>query len=197
MKYVDEFRSAELTQKYATAIAQLVTSPWTIMEICGGQTHSIVKYALDTLLPNTVTLIHGPGCPVCVTPTQLIDQAIAIASLPNTILCSFGDMLRVPGTHQDLLSVKAQGADIRILYSPLDALTIAGENLDREVVFFGVGFETTAPATAMTVYQAAQQNISNFSLLVSHVLVPPAIEAILSDSNCQVQGFLLRVMCVR
>jgi hydrogenase expression/formation protein HypD len=191
MKYVDEFRNAELTQKYATAISQWVTRPWTIMEICGGQTHSIVKYGLDTLLPEKVTLIHGPGCPVCVTPTQAIDQAMAIASLPNTILCSFGDMLRVPGTEQDLLSVKAQGGDIRILYSPLDALTIARENIDREVVFFGVGFETTAPATAMTVYQAAQQKISNFSLLVSHVLVPPAIEAILSDPNCQVQGFLL------
>ena len=191
MKYVDEFRGAELTQKYATAIAQLVTRPWTIMEICGGQTHSIVKYGLDSLLPKQVTLIHGPGCPVCVTPTQLIDQAIAIASLPNTILCSFGDMLRVPGTQQDLLSIKAQGGDVRILYSPLDALTIARENPEREVVFFGVGFETTVPATAMTVYQAAQQNIPNFSLLVSHVLVPPAMEAILSAPNCQVQGFLL------
>ncbi|RMG08270.1 MAG: hydrogenase formation protein HypD [Cyanobacteria bacterium J055] len=191
MKYIDEFRNAELTQKYATAIAQLVTCPWTIMEICGGQTHSIVKYGLDTLLPDKVTLIHGPGCPVCVTPTEAIDRAIAIAALPNVILCSFGDMLRVPGTEKDLLSVKAKGGDIRILYSPLDALKIARENPDREVVFFGVGFETTAPATAMTVYQAAQQQIPNFSLLVSHVLVPPAIEAILSAPNCQVQGFLL------
>lgn len=191
MKYIDEFRDAELAQNYVKAIAKLVTRPWNIMEICGGQTHSIVKYGLDTLLPDTVTLIHGPGCPVCVTPTQAIDFAIAIAALPNTILCSFGDMLRVPGTEKNLLSVKATGSDVRILYSPLDALTIARENRDREVVFFGVGFETTAPATAMTVYQAAEQNLSNFSLLVSHVLVPPAIEALLSAPNCQVQGFLL------
>ncbi|WP_204103259.1 MULTISPECIES: hydrogenase formation protein HypD [Spirulina sp. CCY15215] len=191
MKYIDEFRDAELAQKYTQAIAKLVTRPWNIMEICGGQTHSIVKYGLDTLLPDTVTLIHGPGCPVCVTPTEAIDLAIAIASLPNTILCSFGDMLRVPGTEKNLLSVKATGSDVRILYSPLDALTIARENRDREVVFFGVGFETTAPATAMTVYQAAAQNLANFSLLVSHVLVPPAMEALLSAPNCQVQGFLL------
>jgi hydrogenase expression/formation protein HypD len=192
MKYVDEYRNAEAAQHYAKAIAHLATHSWTIMEICGGQTHTIVKYSLDALLPPNITLIHGPGCPVCVTPAEIIDQAIALAALPNVILCSFGDMLRVPGSPDkgDLLSVKATGGDVRILYSPLDALKIAQANPDKEVVFFAVGFETTAPATAMTVYQAAQQNIQNFSLLVSHVRVPPAMEAILSSPNCQVQGFL-------
>jgi hydrogenase expression/formation protein HypD len=192
MKYVDEYRNAEAVQHYAKAIAQLVTRPWTIMEICGGQTHSIVKYGLDNLLPPNITLIHGPGCPVCVTPAEIIDQAIALASLPNVILCSFGDMLRVPGSPDkgDLLSMKAMGGDVRILYSPLDALKIAEANPDKEVVFFAVGFETTAPATAMAVYQAAQQHLPNFSLLVSHVRVPPAMEVILSAPDCQVQGFL-------
>jgi hydrogenase expression/formation protein HypD len=192
MKYVDEYRNAEAVQHYAKAIAQLVTRPWTIMEICGGQTHAIVKYGLDDLLPREITLIHGPGCPVCVTPAEIIDTAIALAALPNVILCSFGDMLRVPGSADrgDLLSVKATGGDVRILYSPLDALKIARANPDKEVVFFAVGFETTAPATAMAVYQAAQQNLKNFSLLVSHVRVPPAMEVILSSPDCQVQGFL-------
>lgn len=192
MKYVDEYRNAEAVRHYAKAIAQLITCPWTIMEICGGQTHTIVKYGLDDLLPPEITLIHGPGCPVCVTPAEIIDQAIALATLPNVILCSFGDMLRVPGSPEqgDLLSVKAMGGDVRILYSPLDALKIAQANPDKEVVFFAVGFETTAPATAMAVYQAAQQNLQNFSLLVSHVRVPPAMEAILSSPDCQVQGFL-------
>lgn len=190
MKYVDEYRNAEAVQRYVQAIAQLITRPWTIMEICGGQTHSIVKHSLDDLLPPEITLIHGPGCPVCVTPAEIIDQAIALAALPNVILCSFGDMLRVPGTHRDLLSVKALGGDVRILYSPLDALKIAQANPDKEVVFFAVGFETTAPATAMAVYQAAQQTLQNFSLLVSHVCVPPAMEVILSAPACQVQGFL-------
>jgi hydrogenase expression/formation protein HypD len=192
MKYVDEYRNAEAVQHYARAIAHLATRPWTIMEICGGQTHAIVKYGLDELLPPDITLIHGPGCPVCVTPAEIIDQAIALAALSNVILCSFGDMLRVPGSPEqgDLLSVKATGGDVRILYSPLDALKIAQANPDKEVVFFAVGFETTAPATAMAVYQAAQQNLQNFSLLVSHVRVPPAMEVILSSPDCQVQGFL-------
>ena len=160
------------------------------MEICGGQTHSIVKFGVDELLPNEITLIHGPGCPVCVTPIELIDQAIAIASLPDVIFCSFGDMLRVPGSYADLLTVKAKGGDIRIVYSPLDAINIAQANPTKQIVFFAVGFETTAPATAMLVYQADQQGIQNISLLVSHVLVPPAMAAILSSPQNQVQGFL-------
>lgn len=190
MKFVDEYRDAEAVQHYAKAIAQITTKPWTIMEICGGQTHSIVKFGIDELLPQAITLIHGPGCPVCVTPIELIDQAIAIASLPHVIFCSFGDMLRVPGSHADLLTVKAQGGDIRIVYSPLDALKLAQANPTKQIVFFAVGFETTAPATAMLVYQAHQQGINNLSLLVSHVLVPPAMEAILSSPHNQVQGFL-------
>jgi hydrogenase expression/formation protein HypD len=192
MKYVDDYRNPETAQQYAKAIAGLTTRPWTIMEICGGQTHSIVKYGLDTLLPPQVTLIHGPGCPVCVTPAEIIDTAITLAALPNVILCSFGDMLRVPGSPNqgDLLSAKALGGDVRILYSPLDVLKIAQANPEKEVVFLAVGFETTAPATAMAVCQAAQQNLLNFSLLVSHVLVPPAMEVILSAPDCRVQGFL-------
>jgi len=160
------------------------------MEICGGQTHAIVKYGLNQLLPPEVTLIHGPGCPVCVTPIDLIDRAIALAGLPEVIFCSFGDMLRVPGSEKDLFWVKSQGGDVRIIYSPLEAVAIARENPEREVVFFAIGFETTAPATAMAVYQADQENLENFSLLVSHVLVPPAMEAILSTPDCRVQGFL-------
>ncbi len=190
MKFVDEYRDATTAQDCAKAIARITTRPWTIMEICGGQTHAIVKFGIDELLPDNITLIHGPGCPVCVTPIALIDQAIVIASHPEVIFCSFGDMLRVPGTAQDLLSIKATGGDIRIVYSPVDCLKIAQENPNKQVVFFGVGFETTAPATAMAVYQAAQQNIPNFSMLVSHVLVPPAMEAILSAPNRKVQGFL-------
>jgi hydrogenase expression/formation protein HypD len=190
MKYVDEYRDAQTVADYQTAIATQLTRPWTIMEICGGQTHSIVKYGIDTLLPTDLTLIHGPGCPVCVTPTQLIDQALFLARQPEIIFCSFGDMLRVPGSKEDLLSVKAQGGDVRIVYSPLDCLPLAQANPHRQVVFFGVGFETTAPATAMTVYQAQQQNIGNFSLLCAHVLVPPAMTALLSDPNALVQGFL-------
>jgi hydrogenase expression/formation protein HypD len=160
------------------------------MEVCGGQTHSIVKFGIDELLPNDITLVHGPGCPVCVTPLEQIDKAIEIASRPDVIFCSFGDMLRVPGSDKDLLTVKAKGGDIKIVYSPLDALKLAIENQDKEVVFFAVGFETTAPANAMAVYQANNQNIKNFSVLVSHVLVPPAIEAILSSENNRVQAFL-------
>jgi hydrogenase expression/formation protein HypD len=160
------------------------------MEVCGGQTHAIVKFGIDTLLPKDITLIHGPGCPVCVTSLELIDKALEIASRPDVIFCSFGDMLRVPGSTTDLLSVKARGGDVRIVYSPLDAVKVAVQNPAKEVVFFGVGFETTAPATAMAVYQAAQKKIGNFSLLVSHVLVPPAMEAVLSSPRCRVKGFL-------
>jgi len=190
MKFVDEYRDANLVKQYAQAIKSIVRQPWQIMEICGGQTHSIMKYGIDQLLPPSITLIHGPGCPVCVTDVNLIDRAIEIAMLNNIILCSFGDMLRVPGRETNLLSIKALGADIRIIYSPLDCLKIALKNPDKQVVFFAVGFETTAPSTALTIYQAQQQNIDNFSVLVSHVLVPPAMEAILSSSQCKVQGFL-------
>ena len=192
MKYVDEYRSAEAVQQLTQTIARRVTRPWTLMEICGGQTHAIVKYGIDTLLPDDITLIHGPGCPVCVTAAETIDAALALAHNPQVILCSYGDMLRVPGSPDqgDLLSAKAQGGDVRVLYSPLDVLKIAQANPDKEIVFFAVGFETTAPATAMTVYQAAQLGLSNISFLVSHVLVPPAMEAILASPDCQVQGFL-------
>jgi len=190
MKYLDEYRDSEACRKYALAIARITTRPWTIMEICGGQTHSIVKYGIDELLPKGITLVHGPGCPVCVTPVELIDKAIEIASNPKAIFCSFGDMLRVPGTKDDLLSVKARGGDVRIVYSPLDALKVAKDNPSREVVFFAVGFETTAPANAMAVFQAKASGVKNFSILVSHVLVPPAMEAILSSPGTLVQGFL-------
>jgi hydrogenase expression/formation protein HypD len=190
MKFVDEYRDRQKAEEYAGAIASITTQPWTIMEVCGGQTHSIVKYGLDQLLPEGIKLIHGPGCPVCVTSIEVIDQAIHLAGQPDIIFCSFGDMLRVPGAEKDLLSVKASGGDIHIIYSPLDALKIAQENPTKEVIFFAVGFETTAPATAMTVCRAQQENIDNFSLLVSHVLVPPAINFLLSSPHCQIQGFL-------
>ncbi|NER00408.1 MAG: hydrogenase formation protein HypD, partial [Cyanothece sp. SIO2G6] len=203
MQFVDEYRDAEQVQQYAKAIAKLTTRPWKIMEICGGQTHAIVKFGLDRLLPTGIELIHGPGCPVCVTSAEIIDEAIALATQPNVIFCSFGDMLRVPGSRtaatqdtdgtpvpRDLLMAKAAGGDVRMVYSPLDAVAIAHQNPDKQVVFFAVGFETTAPATAMAVYQAHQQHLDNFSLLVSHVRVPPAMNALLSDPNCQVQGFL-------
>ena len=190
MKFVQEYRDAERCHQVAGAIAQLTTRPHTLMEICGGQTHSILKYGIDRLLPEAITLVHGPGCPVCVTPVEAIDRAIAISHLPNVTLCSFGDMLRVPGSHADLLSAKAQGADVRVVYSPLDAVQLAVREGDRQVVFFAVGFETTVPATALAVSQAQQLGLSNFSLLVAHVLVPPAMTAILSDPDCQVQGFL-------
>jgi len=190
VKYIDEYRDKDSAERFASAIAGLTTRPWTIMEVCGGQTHAIVKFGIDELLPKEITLVHGPGCPVCVTPLELIDKAIEIAFRPGVIFCSFGDMLRVPGSETDLLAVKANGGDVRIVYSPLDAVKIARENPCREVVFFAVGFETTAPANAMAVFQADQQELHNFSLLVSHVLVPPAMEAILaSPGNC-VQGFL-------
>jgi hydrogenase expression/formation protein HypD len=190
MKYLDEYRDAESALKFSDAIKKITTRKWTIMEICGGQTHSIVKYGIDELLPESITLVHGPGCPVCVTSVELINKAIEIASKPNVIFCSFGDMLRVPGNDKDLLSVKANGGDVRTVYSPMDALNIAIKNPDKEIVFFAVGFETTAPANAMSVYQAKKKIIMNFSILVSHVLVPPAMEAILSSSLNKVQGFL-------
>ena len=190
MKYVDEYRDAEAAHKIARALAAITTKPWTIMEICGGQTHAIVRFGLDELLPKQIELVHGPGCPVCVTPIEIIDQAIEIASRPGVIFCSFGDMLRVPGSARDLFSVKAAGGDVRIVYSPLDALALAKTHPDREVVFFAVGFETTAPPNAMAVFQAEQDGVKNFSVLVSHVLVPPAMEAILSSPANRVQGFL-------
>ncbi|MEJ2409191.1 MAG: hydrogenase formation protein HypD [Novosphingobium sp.] len=190
MKHLDEYRDPAAARRYADAIAGIVTRPWTIMEICGGQTHSIVRHGIDRLLPEGVTLLHGPGCPVCVTPPGMIDAAIAIASRPGVIFCSFGDMLRVPGNERSLLAARARGADVRMVYSPLDAVTIARDNPDSQVVFFAIGFETTAPATAMAILQAESQGLTNFSMLVSHVLVPPAMEALLGDPACGVQGFL-------
>lgn len=190
MKYIDEFRDPETARRYLDALHAAVTRPWTVMEVCGGQTHAIVRFGLQALLPKEITLVHGPGCPVCVTPVEEIDRAIEIAAMPDVVFCSFGDMLRVPGSRQDLLSVKAAGGDLRIVYSPLDAVTLAAENPDREVVFFAVGFETTAPANAMAVWQAAQRGLKNFSVLVSHVLVPPAMRALLDSPQNRVQGFL-------
>lgn len=190
MKFLDEYRDAELAQKFAREIHRITTKPWRIMEVCGGQTHAIVKFGIDELLPEQITLIHGPGCPVCVTPLEMIDKALEIAAQPNVIFTSFGDMLRVPGSETDLLSVKAGGGDVRIVYSPLDAVKLADQNPAREVVFFGVGFETTAPATAMAIFQAAGKKLKNFSMLISHVLVPPAMEALMSSPNCRVQAFL-------
>jgi len=190
MKYVGEYRDPEAVERLLESIRTRVTRPWTLMEVCGGQTHSIIRFGIDELLPSEITLVHGPGCPVCVTGVDLIDHAIAIARQPGVIFCSFGDMMRVPGSTADLLSVKAEGGDLRIVYSPLDALRLAEENSDKDVVFFAVGFETTAPATALSVAQAAQKGISNYSLLTAHVLVPPAMEAILSQPDNEVQAFL-------
>jgi hydrogenase expression/formation protein HypD len=190
VKYVDEYRDAALVHKLAGAITRAATRPWTIMEICGGQTHAIVKFGLDDLLPRTITLVHGPGCPVCVTSAELIDQAVELALRHGAILCSFGDMLRVPGNGLDLLTAKARGGDVRIVYSPLDAVTLAQENPGRPVVFFAVGFETTAPANALAVLRAAREKVGNFSILTSHVLVPPAMRAILGSPANRVQGFL-------
>jgi len=190
VKFIDEYRDGETARHYAKEIRRLTTRSWTLMEVCGGQTHAIVKFGIDELLPPEITLVHGPGCPVCVTPVELIEKAIRIAARPDVLFCSFGDMLRVPGSSKDLLAVKAEGGDVRIVYSPLDALRLAREHPDRQVVFFAVGFETTAPANAMAVYQAHAQGVKNFSMLVSHVLVPPAIEAILSARENRVQGFL-------
>jgi len=190
VKFIDEYRDGKAAAGFAKALRRITTRPWTLMEVCGGQTHAIVKFGVDELLPDGVTLVHGPGCPVCVTPLELIEKAIEIASRPGVIFCSFGDMLRVPGRTDDLLAVKARGGDVRIVYSPLDTLTVARQHPDRDVVFFAVGFETTAPANAMAVYQAARAGVPNFSMLVSHVLVPPAMEAILSSPRNRVQGFL-------
>ncbi|MFF3772400.1 hydrogenase formation protein HypD [Streptomyces sp. NPDC002232] len=190
MKYIDEFQNPDLAARLLDEIRSTVTRPWALMEVCGGQTHSIIRHGIDQLLPPEIELIHGPGCPVCVTPLEMIDKALEIASRPGVIFCSFGDMLRVPGTGRDLFQVRGQGGDVRVVYSPLDALRIAEQNPDREVVFFGIGFETTAPPNAMTVHQARKRDIRNFSLLVSHVRVPPAIDAIMKSPDCRVQGFL-------
>ncbi|MCX6971632.1 MAG: hydrogenase formation protein HypD [Verrucomicrobia bacterium] len=190
MKFLDEYRDGELAHQLAGEIHRTTTKPWSIMEVCGGQTHAIVKFGIDELLPKQITLIHGPGCPVCVTPLEMIDKALEIAARPGVIFTSFGDMLRVPGSTRDLLTVKATGGDVRMVYSPLDAVKLAEQNPGKEVVFFGVGFETTAPATAMAVYQAAQKGLKNFSMLISHVLVPPAIDALMSSPDCRVQAFL-------
>ncbi|MGW4732720.1 hydrogenase formation protein HypD [Streptomyces shenzhenensis] len=190
MKYLDEFQDPELARRLLDEIRATVTRPWALMEVCGGQTHSIIRHGIDQLLPEQVELIHGPGCPVCVTPLEVIDKALEIASRPEVIFCSFGDMLRVPGTGRDLFQVRGEGGDVRVVYSPLDALRIAQRHPEREVVFFGIGFETTAPPNAMTVHQARRLGIRNFSLLVSHVRVPPAIEAIMRSPSCRVQAFL-------
>ncbi|MDQ2836005.1 MAG: hydrogenase formation protein HypD [Actinomycetota bacterium] len=190
MKYLDEFSNPDLARRLLDQIHEAATQRWAIMEVCGGQTHSIIRHGIDQLLPDEVEMIHGPGCPVCVTPLEIIDKALAIAAQPGVIFCSFGDMLRVPGSEQDLFRIKSAGGDVRVVYSPLDALKLARENPDRQVVFFGIGFETTAPANAMTVYQAKRLGITNFSLLVSHVLVPPAISAIMESPTCRVQAFL-------
>jgi hydrogenase expression/formation protein HypD len=190
MKYVDEYRDAEAARKLADAIARAVTRPWVVMEVCGGQTHTIVKYGLDRMLPPEVELVHGPGCPVCVTSLEMIDRAHAIASRPDVIFCSFGDMLRVPGSRGDLLELKSRGSDVRVVYSPLDAVNLAAARPDRQVVFFAIGFETTAPPNAMAVWMARKRRLSNFSVLVSHVLVPPMMTAMLQAPDNRVQGFL-------
>jgi hydrogenase expression/formation protein HypD len=190
MKFVDEYRDGAAAAKLAEAIARAATRPWTVMEVCGGQTHTIVKYGIDRLLPPQVELVHGPGCPVCVTSLEMIDRAHAIASRPGVTFCSFGDMLRVPGSRGDLLQLKSQGADIRVVYSPLDAVNLAAANPNRKVVFFAIGFETTAPPNAMAVWMAKKRKIANFSVLVSHVLVPPMIAAILQAPGNRVRGFL-------
>jgi len=190
VKYIDEYRDRDKTRQLADAIAACARTPHTIMEICGGQTHSIVRFGIDRLLPKHLTLVHGPGCPVCVTPVAMIDKALAATEHSGVVLCSFGDMLRVPGSHGDLLSARARGADVRTVYSPLDAVSVAEQNPERQVVFFAVGFETTAPANALAVLQAEQRGLENFSILSAQVLVPPAMEAILSAPECRVEGFL-------
>lgn len=190
MKFLTEYRDAELVHELVADIKAIVTRPWTIMEICGGQTHSLVKNGILDMLPKEVTMVHGPGCPVCVTPLGIIDEAIELSLRPNTIVASFGDMLRVPGSKRSLLEAKALGADVRIVYSPLEAVQIAKQNPGKEVVFFAVGFETTAPANALAVVQADKMGVTNFSILASHVLVPPAMEAILSDPETRIDAFL-------
>jgi len=190
MKYLSEFRDPEQVAFLLKKIEQTVTRPWHIMEVCGGQTHGLVKNGILDLLPKEITMVHGPGCPVCVTPLHLIDKAVYLEQQPDIILCSYGDMIRVPGSEKSLLTAKAEGADVRILYSPLEALQVARENPDKEVVFFAVGFETTAPANALSVYQAKISGITNYSILVSHVLVPPAMVAVLNDPDSRIEGFL-------
>jgi hydrogenase expression/formation protein HypD len=190
MKYLDEYRDATVARGIISRIKRLATRRWVLMEVCGGQTHTIVRFGLDRMLPPEITLIHGPGCPVCVTPLEVVDTALAIAARPDVTFCSFGDMLRVPGSTRDLLAVKAEGGDVRVVYSPLDALALARVRPEREVVFFAVGFETTAPANAMALHRACVEGVANFSMLVSHVLVPPALEAILSSPGNRVEGFL-------
>jgi hydrogenase expression/formation protein HypD len=190
MKYIDEYRDADLTRKLLADLQKTITRDWTLMEVCGGQTHSIIKSGLDQMLPPQIELVHGPGCPVCVTPLEQVDKAIALASLPEVIFSSYGDMLRVPGSKQDLFAVKAQGGDVRIVYSPLDALKIAKDNPNKTVIFFAIGFETTAPANAMAVLQAKAQGLKNFAVLVSHVTVPAAIRALMDSPDVQVDGFL-------
>ena len=190
MKYLDEFNDPELARGLFDEIARITTERWSIMEVCGGQTHAIIRNGIDQLLPDHIELIHGPGCPVCVTPLGIIDKALAIAARSEVIFCSFGDMLRVPGSERDLFQVRSEGGDVRVVYSPLDAVNLAEDNPDRQVVFFAIGFETTAPANAMAVHQAKQRGLTNFSVLVSHVLVPPAIEAIASATSSRVDGFL-------
>lgn len=190
MKYIDEYRDARIARGLAKAIANCAQHNWVLMEICGGQTHTIMRYGLDELLPRQIELVHGPGCPVCVTPLETIDRAIALALRPEVILVSYGDMLRVPGSDLDLFRAKARGADVRIVYSPTEAVTIARANPDRKVVFLAIGFETTAPANAMTAWQARREGLTNFSMLVSHVLVPPAMRALLSSPQNRVQGLI-------
>jgi hydrogenase expression/formation protein HypD len=190
MKFLSEYRNPEVVEHYLNQLHKITIKPWTIMEICGGQTHSLVKNGILDLLPDKITMVHGPGCPVCVTPLGMIDQAIALAEKEHVILCSFGDMLRVPGSSKSLLEAKAAGADVRILYSPMEAVKLAKDNPEKEVVFFAVGFETTAPANALSVVQAAQMELPNYSILTSHVLVPPAMEAILSDPDNSINAFL-------
>ena len=190
MKYLDEYRDSAVAASLTKEIAKTATRPWVLMEVCGGQTHSIVRYGIDRMIPESIELVHGPGCPVCVTSLEMIDKAHAIASHSDVIFTSFGDMLRVPGSRGDLLTLKSRGADVRVVYSPLDAVQIARDNPDKRVVFFGVGFETTAPANAMSVYRAKLEGVKNFSMLVSHVLVPPAMAAVLQAPDNRVQGFL-------
>ncbi len=190
MKYLAEYRDPAAAQEYCRAIHAAVTRDWTIMEVCGGQTHALLRYGIIELLPPGITLVHGPGCPVCVTPLEALDAAMELAARPEVIFCSFGDMLRVPGSTRDLLTIKSEGGDVRAVYSPLDAVQLARENPDRQVVFFAVGFETTAPPNALAVAQAKREGLTNFSMLVSHVLVPPAMEVVLAQEECRVQGFL-------
>jgi len=190
MKYLSEYRDPELVKQYLEQIHHITTKPWKLMEICGGQTHSLVKNGIIDMLPKEITMVHGPGCPVCVTAVSIIDEAVYLAQQANVIICSFGDMLRVPGSHKNLLEAKAEGADVRILYSPLEAVQLAKENPDKEIVFFAVGFETTAPANALSIVQAHKSGIKNYSILASHVLVPPAMEALLSDEENQIDAFL-------